>query len=79
MPGEIGRKTSMKRCLVRPDWRLWVEAVKSENESWNTFDACEELPYNSIVGGASVIPLGELFTIKEPVNINSVRLHWVTC
>ena len=26
-------------ALVRPDWRLWVEAVKSENESWNTFDA----------------------------------------
>jgi hypothetical protein len=20
-------------ALVRPDWRLWVEAVKSENES----------------------------------------------
>jgi hypothetical protein len=41
-----------------------VDAVKSENESWNTFEACEEVPYNSIVGGASVIPLGELFTIK---------------
>ena len=52
-------------ALVRPDWRLWVEAVKSENESWNTFDACEEVPYDSIVGGASVIPLGELFTIKR--------------
>ena len=52
-------------ALVRPDWRLWVDAVKSENESWNTFEACEEVPYNSIVGGASVIPLGELFTIKR--------------
>ena len=52
-------------ALVRPDWRLWVEAVKSENESWNTFDACEEIPYNNIISGASVIPLGELFTIKR--------------
>ena len=52
-------------ALVRPDWRLWVEAVKSENESWNTFDACEEVPYNKIITGASVIPLGELFTIKR--------------
>ena len=47
------------------DWRLWVEAVKSENESWNTFDACEEIPYDNIISGASVIPLGELFTIKR--------------
>ena len=52
-------------ALVRPDWRLWVDAVKSENESWNTFEACEEVPYNSIVEGASVIPLGELFTVKR--------------
>ena len=42
-----------------------MDAVKSENESWNTFEACEEVPYNSIVEGASVIPLGELFTIKR--------------
>ena len=46
-------------ALVRPDWRLWVEAVKSENESWSTFDACEEIPYDNIISGASVIPLGE--------------------
>ena len=50
---------------MRPDWRLWDDAVKSENESWNTFETCEEVPYNSIVEGASVIPLGELFTIKR--------------
>ncbi len=42
-----------------------MDAVKSENESWNTFEACEEVPYNGIVKGASVIPLGELFTIKR--------------
>ena len=52
-------------ALVRPDWRLWVEAVKSENESWEAFDACEEIPYDNVLAGASVIPLGELFTIKR--------------
>ena len=52
-------------ALIRPDWRLWVEAVKSENESWDTFEATIEIPYNEIVKGASVIPLGELFTIKR--------------
>ena len=50
---------------MRPDWRLWEDAVKSVIESWNTFEACEEVPYNSIVEGESVIPLGELFTIKR--------------
>jgi hypothetical protein len=52
-------------ALVRPDWRSWVEAVKNEIESWITFDAYEEVSYNSIQRGASVIPLGELFTIKR--------------
>ena len=42
-----------------------MDAVKSGNKSWNTFETCEEVPYNSIVEGASVIPLGELFTIKR--------------
>ena len=52
-------------ALIRPDWRSWVEAVKSENESWETFEATVEIPYKDIVKGASVIPLGELFTIKR--------------
>ncbi len=52
-------------ALIRPDWRNWVDAVKSENESWDTCDACSEVPYHDIAVGASVIPLGELFTIKR--------------
>jgi hypothetical protein len=52
-------------ALIRPDWRRWIEAVKDENESWNVFEACEEVTYSSIEQGASVIPLGELFTIKR--------------
>ncbi len=52
-------------ALVRPDWRSWVEAVKNEIESWIVFEACEEVSYNAIQRGASVIPLGELYTIKR--------------
>jgi hypothetical protein len=52
-------------ALIRPDWRLWVEAVKSENDSWELFEATIEIPYRDIQKGASVIPLGELFTIKR--------------
>jgi hypothetical protein len=33
--------------------------------SWDTFDACSEVPYHDIAVGASVIPFGELFTIKR--------------
>jgi hypothetical protein len=52
-------------ALIRPDWRRWVEAVKDEIESWTIFEACEEISYHGIQQGASVIPLGELFTIKR--------------
>ena len=52
-------------ALIRPDWRQWVESVKSENESWNLFGASEEVAYEEMEVGASVIPLGELFTIKR--------------
>jgi hypothetical protein len=52
-------------ALIRPDWRLWVEAVKSENDSWKLFEATIEIPYRDIQKGASVIPLEELFTIKR--------------
>jgi hypothetical protein len=52
-------------ALVRPDWRLWVEAVKSENESWSAFEACTEVSFADVEVGASVIPLGELFTMKR--------------
>ncbi len=44
-------------ALIRPDWRSWVDAVKSENEYWDTFEATVEIPYKDIVKGASVIPL----------------------
>ena len=52
-------------ALVRNDWREWVEAVQKENESWRTFNASGEVKYIDIEQGASVIPLGELYTIKR--------------
>jgi len=52
-------------ALVRSDWRAWVEAVKKENEGWLDNDAAEEVPFNNMERGASIIPLGERFTIKR--------------
>jgi hypothetical protein len=52
-------------ALIRRDWRDWVLAVQKENESWRTFDASEEVRYVDMVQGASIIPLGELYTIKR--------------
>ena len=52
-------------ALVRKDWREWVVAVQKEIESWRTFGASEEVSYEEIERGASIIPLGELYTIKR--------------
>jgi len=52
-------------ALVRTDWRDWVVAVQKENESWRTFDASGEVRYEDMEKGASIIPLGELYTIKR--------------
>jgi hypothetical protein len=62
-------------ALIRPDWRKWVESVKSENESWETFEACTEVPYVDIEVGASVIPLGELSPSSALENISSGKSH----
>jgi hypothetical protein len=52
-------------ALVREDWRDWVLAVKTEMDSWSMFEAATVVPYSSIVRGASIIPLGELFSVKR--------------
>jgi hypothetical protein len=52
-------------ALLRDDWRDWVQAVKNENESWSMFDASTEIPYDQMEKGASIIPLGELFSVKR--------------
>jgi hypothetical protein len=63
-------------ALVRPDWRLLVTAVRDEMDSWLAFEACEEIPYESIKQGASVIPLGELFTIKRNGKYKLRQIAW---
>jgi hypothetical protein len=61
--------TSMPRdffeALVREDWRDWVLAVKTEMDSWSMFEAATVVPYSSMEPGASIIPLGELFSVKR--------------
>jgi len=52
-------------ALIRQDWREWVEAIRKEIESWRTFNAAEEVEYKDMEQGASIIPLGELYTIKR--------------
>ncbi len=42
-------------ALIRPDWRQWVEAVKSENDSWLAFQASDVVDYTHVELGASVI------------------------
>jgi hypothetical protein len=52
-------------ALLRDDWRDWVQAVKNEIDSWAMFEASTIIPYEQMERGASIIPLGELFSIKR--------------
>jgi len=52
-------------AVVRSDWRAWVAAVKKESDGWVDNDAAEEVAYTDMERGASIIPLGERFTIKR--------------
>jgi hypothetical protein len=52
-------------ALLRDDWREWVQAVKNETESWSILEASTEIPFERMERGASIIPLGELFSIKR--------------
>ncbi len=65
--------------MVRNDWREWVMAMQKENESWRTFDAAEEVNYVDMEQGASVIPLGELYTIKRTVSTSLGNMLWAIC
>jgi hypothetical protein len=62
-PGNLPK--NFWQALVSPEWRSWVSAVKAEIESWDLFDAAEEMSFDDMVRGATIIPLGELFTIKR--------------
>jgi hypothetical protein len=52
-------------ALIREDWRDWVLAVKTEMDSWSMFEAATVVPFGSMERGASIIPLGELFSVKR--------------
>ena len=51
--------------MMKDDWREWISAIKKEIESWHLFDAADEVAYEDMVQGATIIPLGELFTRKR--------------
>ena len=67
---QSGKETSnwprdFYEALLRDDWRDWVQAVKNEIDSWAMFEASTEIPYIKMERGASIIPLGELFSVKR--------------
>jgi hypothetical protein len=53
------------QAMIKPDWREWIEAVKKEIASWLDFNAYSEIPFEQRTPGASIVPLGELFTRKR--------------
>ncbi len=61
------------QAMMKEDWREWVSAVKKKIESWHLFDAAEVVAYDDMERGATIIPLGELFTRKDVENTSSGR------
>jgi hypothetical protein len=53
------------QAMMKEDWREWVSAVKKEIESWHLFDAAKVVAFDEMERGATIIPLGELFTRKR--------------
>ncbi len=53
------------QAMMKEDWREWIFAVTKEIESWHLFDAALEVSYENMQKGATIIPLGELFTRKR--------------
>ncbi len=53
------------QAMMQEDWREWVSAVKKEIESWHLFDAAKVVAFDEMERGATIIPLGELFTRKR--------------
>jgi hypothetical protein len=53
------------QAMVQPDWREWISAVKKEIASWLVFNAYTEIPFGDKKPGASIVPLGELYTRKR--------------
>jgi hypothetical protein len=64
------------QALVSPEWRSWVSAVKAEIESWDLFDAAEEVSFDDMVRGATIIPLGELLPSNARENTSFGKLPW---
>jgi hypothetical protein len=62
-PGNLPR--DFWQAMVSPEWREWISAVKAEIESWDLFEAAEEVSFDDMEWGATIIPLGELFAIKR--------------
>ena len=52
-------------ALGRSDWREWISAAKKEIGLWLAFGAYIEIPISEKTPGASIVPLGELYTRKR--------------
>jgi hypothetical protein len=55
-------------ALVKSDWREWISAVKKEIASWLDFNAYSVIDIEEKTVGASIVPLGELYTRKRDLS-----------
>jgi hypothetical protein len=52
-------------CLLRDDWKLWLESIRREMKGWEENDAFEEIDFDDASLDHPILELAELFSVKR--------------
>jgi hypothetical protein len=52
-------------CLLRDDWKQWIESIRREMKGWDENDAWEEIEFDESSPEHPIVELAELFSIKR--------------
>ena len=52
-------------CLLKPEWREWLDAVRKEHSGWEENRAAVEVPRSTRNPEDALVRIGELFTVKR--------------
>ena len=52
-------------CLLRDDWKHWLESIRREMKGWDENDAYESIDFDDSADDHPILDLAELFSIKR--------------
>ena len=53
------------KCLLRDDWKHWLESIRREMKGWDENDAYESIDFDDSADDHPILELAELFSIKR--------------